>query len=127
MREEIINKIKECYEIFYLNTGIKIPEIPVKFSLRSSVSGTYTTYRDTDTNEIFKRYLSFNMVYASYYREEFLNNTVIHEICHYINDYVNNSTGHNLQWKLLHEHFKVNYNIKHSYKSYKVLKQIQNL
>jgi len=91
--QEITDKVNECLQIAEKFFNRPVPKPKVRFDLRGRVAGQAF---------YFKHWLRFNTVLFQENREDFLNQTVPHEVAHWIQDWlygVGKTKPHGREWK----------------------------
>jgi len=87
------NKYNECYEIAKAK-GIDLPKIDIEWNLKGTCAGQFCI-------RIGRKYFRVNLELAQQNIEEYLNQTVPHEFCHYItrHKYSYSVAPHGAEWK----------------------------
>ena len=94
LRQQVLDRIKECKQIVLDKLGIDLGPIEVKFDLTGSIAGTA---RHLPLNK--KCQLRLNQNYLLTELESMLKNTIPHEVAHLAADvYFNRQCHHSRYW-----------------------------
>jgi SprT protein len=121
-RLETIERVNHYIELASSLYHQEIPTIDVVFNLRGKAAGMYRCYRPNKSNglkvlNVFKganlmasinRQIRFNPWLFAKYPKDSYDNTIPHEVAHYISDYLyglNNIKPHGNEWKAIMRDF----------------------
>jgi len=92
-KQMIADRYNECYEIAR-SKGLVMPSIDVRYDLKGTVAGMFCV-------KMGFKYFRVNMELATRNIDDYLNQTVPHEFCHYIvrHENVFRSQPHGYEWK----------------------------
>ena len=76
VKKAVMEKYDECYKIASAK-GYDLPKIDVRFDIRGTVAGQFCVHYGT-------MFFRVNMILAKENLEDYINQTVPHEFCHYI-------------------------------------------
>jgi SprT protein len=131
-QQEAIQRVQYYIELASNLYRQKIPVIDVVFNLRGKAAGMYRCYRPRNSNGLnplnvfkshnsmatFNRQIRFNPWLFAKYPKDSYDNTIPHEVAHYISDYLYNLKNikpHGKEWKAIMRDFGAEPNVTGNY------------